>query len=53
VLRVLELKDSRPDQLVNPLDNPLQDCKNGGGFLSNPVLALIIKRAVEAIQIQV
>jgi hypothetical protein len=51
VWRVLALKDSRPDKPVNPRDHPLQDGKNRSGFLGNPVLTLIIKRAVQAIQI--
>ena len=53
VLRILERKDSRPDQLVNPIDDPLQDRKDCGGLLGNPVLTLVIEWAVKAIQIQV
>ena len=47
MLRVLERKDSRPDQPVNPIDDPLQDHKDGGSFLGNPVLALLIERAIK------
>jgi hypothetical protein len=53
VLRILKRKDSRPTQLVNPINDALQDRKNCGGFLGNPVLTLVIERAVKAIQIQV
>jgi hypothetical protein len=53
VLCILKRKDSRPDQPVNPIDDPLQDHKDGGGFLGNAVLTLIIERAVKAIQIQI
>lgn len=53
VLCVLERKDNRPDQPVNPLDDPLQDHKDCGGFLGNSVLTLIIERPVKAIQIQI
>jgi hypothetical protein len=53
VLRILERKESRPDELVNPIDDPLQDCKDGGSLLGNPILALLIKRAVKTIEIQV
>jgi hypothetical protein len=53
VLCVLKRQDSRPDQSVNPIDDPLQDHKDGGGFLGNSVLTLIIERAVKAIQIQI
>jgi hypothetical protein len=49
VLRILERKDSRPDQLVNPIDDPLQDRKDCGGLLGNPILALIVERAVKTI----
>ena len=42
VLRILEFKDSRPDQLINPIDDPLQDHKDCSGFLGNPFLALIM-----------
>jgi hypothetical protein len=53
VLRILERKDSRPNQLVNPIDDPLQDRKDGGGLLGNPILALIVEGAVKTIEIQV
>jgi hypothetical protein len=53
VLCILERKDSRPNQLVNPIDDSLQDRKDCGGLLGNPVLPLVIERAVQAIQIQV
>jgi hypothetical protein len=49
VLRILEIKNSRPDQPVNPLDDSLQDLKNGSSFLDNPVLALLVKRTVKTI----
>jgi hypothetical protein len=53
VLRILKRKDSRPDQPINPIDEPLQDLKDDGGFPGNSVLTLIIERAVKAIQIQI
>jgi len=53
VLGILERKDSRPDQLVNPIDDPLQDRKDCGGLLGDPILALIVERAVKTIEIQV
>jgi hypothetical protein len=53
VLRILERKDSRPNQLVNPIDDSLQDRKDCGGLLGDPSLALVIERAVKTIQIQV
>jgi hypothetical protein len=53
VLGILERKDSRPHQLVNPIDDPLQDRKDGGGLVGNPVLPLVIERTVKAMQIQV
>jgi hypothetical protein len=53
VLRILKRKDSRPDQLVNPIDDPLQDRKDCGSLVGNPGLTLVIERAVKAIQIQV
>jgi hypothetical protein len=53
VLRVLKRQDSRPDQPVNPTDDPLQDHKDGGGFLGDSVLTLIIEWTVKAIQIQI
>jgi hypothetical protein len=52
VLRILERKNSRPNQLVNPIDDALQDRKDCGGLLGNPVLPLVIERPVKAIQIQ-
>ena len=53
VLRILERKDSRPAQLVNSIEDPLQDRKDCGGLVGNSVLTLVIERAVKAIQIQV
>jgi hypothetical protein len=53
VLCILERKESRPHQLVNPVDDPLQDRKDRGGLVGNPVLPLVIERTVKAIQIQV
>jgi hypothetical protein len=52
-LRILERKDSRPDQLVNPVNDPLQDHKDCGGLVGNPLLALIVERAVKTIEVQV
>jgi hypothetical protein len=53
VLGILERKDSRPDQLVNSIDDPLQDRKDCGSLLDNPILALIVEWAVKTIEIQV
>jgi hypothetical protein len=53
VLGVLELQDSRPCQVVDAVDNPLKDREDCGGFLGDAVLVLVIKRAVEAVQVQV
>jgi hypothetical protein len=53
MLRIFERKDSRPDQLVNPIDDALQGRKDCGGLLGNPLLALVVERAVKTIEIQV
>jgi hypothetical protein len=49
VLGVLELKDSRPRQMVGAVDDPSQDREDGGGFASDAVLALIIERPIETV----
>ena len=53
VIEALERKDSRPNQLVNPIDDSLQDRKDCGGLLGDPSLAWVIEWAVKTIQIQV
>jgi hypothetical protein len=53
VLRIFEIDDSRPDQTIYPLNNTLQDPKDGIRFAGNSRLSLVVKRTVEAIQIQV
>jgi len=51
VLGVLEFQDIRPDQLVQAFDEPLQDREDGPCLRRDTLLALVIERPVETIEI--
>src|SRR6266487_7105603 len=53
MLRILKIEYTRPCQMVNAIDNALQDRKNSSSFLGNPCLVLVIKRPIEAVEIEV
>jgi hypothetical protein len=51
VLRVFELQDIRPYQLVQVFDEPLQDREDGPCLRRDTLLVLVIERPVETIEI--
>jgi hypothetical protein len=53
VLGVLKIKNIRPSQLVHAIDDPLQDEEDGRRLQRDTLLALVIERPVEAVEIQV
>jgi hypothetical protein len=51
VLGVLEIQNLRPSQLVQVIGEPLQDGEDGLCLQCDTLLALVIERSVEAIEI--
>jgi hypothetical protein len=53
MLRVLELQNLRPSELVQTVGESLQDGEDRRCFHHDPLLTLVIERPVEAVEIQI